>query len=97
MKSIFYIYHLIIHHHCFRNLQEHLRRRKPWQKKIWSLQELVEEEPLLKSHTISMIFKMLCDLKDIKKKLHEGILYPSDPLSQVVDDLDVALRRKKNP
>lgn len=44
-----------------------------------------------------MIFKMLCDLKDIKKKLHEGILYPSDPLSQVVDDLDVALRRKKNP
>ena len=59
------------------------------------LQDLVKQNPELEKYAVSKIQKVHIELLELRERLQSDVLHPSDPLTEVIDDWGVSVKRKK--
>ena len=59
------------------------------------LQDLVKQKPEPEKYAVSKIQKVHIELLELRERLQSNVLHPYDPLTEVVDDWGVSVKRKK--
>ena len=55
----------------------------------------MKQNPELEKYAVSKIQKVHIELLELRERLQSDVLHPSDPLTGVIDDWGVSVKRKK--
>ena len=55
----------------------------------------MKQNPELEKYAVSKIQKVHIELLELRERLQSDVLHPSDPLTEVIDDWGVSVKRKK--